>query len=377
MLVLCMERLCHLIDMAVVEKKWKPIRLSRRGPHLSHVCFADDLILFAEASIAQIRVIRRILEQFGVASGQVSLEKSKIYFSENVNREMGKLISDESGTGAIRDLGKYLGMPVLQKRINNNTSGKVLKKVSSRLAGWKGQMRSLAGRITLTKAVLSSITVHTMSSIMLPQSTLARLDKTLRSFLWGDSIDRRRQHLVSWNRVCHPKREGGLGIQKSKDMNKFSKLSWRLLHDDKSLWVQTLWSKYKVGDIRDAAWLKKVGNWSSTWRSILQGMHEVVISGFSCVIGDGNNIRFWRDRWLSQTPLLEEVTMDVPMEMKASEMWQRGEGLISHQIAQYITEQTHLQLAVVLLDDITGARDRLSWGHNQNGAFLGTPAYLG
>ena len=79
--VLCMERLCHLIDNAVANKKWKPIRLSQGGSRLSHVCFADDLILFAEASIAQIRVIRGVLERFCSASGQkVSLEKSKIFF---------------------------------------------------------------------------------------------------------------------------------------------------------------------------------------------------------------------------------------------------------------------------------------------------------
>lgn len=49
--VLCMERLCHLIDEAVENGRWKPIRLSRGGPQLSYICFADDLILFAEASV--------------------------------------------------------------------------------------------------------------------------------------------------------------------------------------------------------------------------------------------------------------------------------------------------------------------------------------
>ena len=52
--MLCMERLCHLIDEAVGEKRWKPIRLSRGGPELSHICFADDLILFSEASVTQV-----------------------------------------------------------------------------------------------------------------------------------------------------------------------------------------------------------------------------------------------------------------------------------------------------------------------------------
>lgn len=96
--VLCMERLCHLIDNSIAEKKWRPIRLSRGGPQLSHVCFADDLILFAEASVAQIKVIRSILERFCSASGQkVSLEKSKIFFSDNVSRDLERQISVESG----------------------------------------------------------------------------------------------------------------------------------------------------------------------------------------------------------------------------------------------------------------------------------------
>ena len=87
--VLCLERLCHQIEVAVGRKEWKPIGLSQRGPKLSHVCFADDLILFAEASVAQVRVIRKVLETFCLASGQkVSLEKSKIFFSSNVSRDM-------------------------------------------------------------------------------------------------------------------------------------------------------------------------------------------------------------------------------------------------------------------------------------------------
>lgn len=41
-------------------------------------------------------------------------------------------------------------------------------------------MLSLAGRITLMKAVLSSILVHSMSSIKLPESTTKSLDRLSR-----------------------------------------------------------------------------------------------------------------------------------------------------------------------------------------------------
>ena len=36
---------------------WKPIQVGRRGPKLSHLAFANDLILFAEAPIDQVEVI--------------------------------------------------------------------------------------------------------------------------------------------------------------------------------------------------------------------------------------------------------------------------------------------------------------------------------
>ena len=102
-------------------------------------------------------------------------------------------------------MGKYLGMPVLQKRINKETYGEVIEKVSSKLAGWKSRFLSLAGRITLTKSVLTSILVQTMSTISLSISTLNQLDKIARAFMWGSSEGNRKQHLVSWDVICKPK----------------------------------------------------------------------------------------------------------------------------------------------------------------------------
>jgi len=170
------------------------------------------LILCAEASVAQILIIRRVLEQFCEASGQnVSLEKSKIVFSNNVSRDMERLISGESGIGCTRELGKYLGMPILQKRMNKETSGEVLEHVSSSLAGWKSRSLSLAWRITLTKAVLSTIPVHVMSAIILPVATLDSLDCLSHNFLWGSTLEKKKKHLLAWNKICQPKDEVGVG----------------------------------------------------------------------------------------------------------------------------------------------------------------------
>lgn len=79
-----------------------------------------------------------MLEHFCIASGQkVSLEKVKIFFTKNVSRELSEYISGESGVRSTNELGKYLRMPILQKRINKETFGEVLEKVSSHLSGCK------------------------------------------------------------------------------------------------------------------------------------------------------------------------------------------------------------------------------------------------
>ena len=157
--------------------------------------------------------------------------------------------------------------------------------------GYQVGRSKLSGRVTLTKAVLSSIPVHTMSTICLPVSTLKKLDSLSRSFVWGGG-----QHLVAWGKICKSKTEGGLGIRKSGDINKalIAKVGWRLVEDKESLWAKVLRSKYAVGDIHDLSWMVVGKNVSSTWRSVAMGIREVILFGNSWVIGMGETSSFGR-----------------------------------------------------------------------------------
>lgn len=49
-LVLCMDKLSHLIKLAVHNKKWKPFKVGRNGVGITHLMFADDLLIFCEAN---------------------------------------------------------------------------------------------------------------------------------------------------------------------------------------------------------------------------------------------------------------------------------------------------------------------------------------
>lgn len=55
------------------------------GPKLSHLFFADDIILIGEASREQVMETKRVLDKFCSASGQcINFQKSSVFFSANV-----------------------------------------------------------------------------------------------------------------------------------------------------------------------------------------------------------------------------------------------------------------------------------------------------
>lgn len=85
--VLCMERLAQGIGKKVDEGQWKPIWLSRGCVGLTHLCFADDLLVFSEASEEHVRIVKEVLEYFCEFLGaKISKDKSIIVFSSNVHR---------------------------------------------------------------------------------------------------------------------------------------------------------------------------------------------------------------------------------------------------------------------------------------------------
>lgn len=62
------------------------------------------------------------------------------------------------------DLAKYLGIPILHKRVTRKTFNYVLKKFEQPLSGWKARNLSLAGRVTLTKSGLEALPTCTMQA---------------------------------------------------------------------------------------------------------------------------------------------------------------------------------------------------------------------
>lgn len=82
--VLGLERVGHKIKDEVAAGNWQPFSFGRGdSPKLSHMCFADDLILVVEASQNQVSCINSVLNMFCEKSGQkISLLKSQIFLQQ-------------------------------------------------------------------------------------------------------------------------------------------------------------------------------------------------------------------------------------------------------------------------------------------------------
>ena len=84
---------------------------------------------------------------------------------------------------------------------------------------------------------MSAIPNHIMQGVALPSHICDKLDKVNRDFLWGSTNEKRKLHLVGWNKIVRPKEDKGLEIQatKAKNIALLAKLNWRMYQEKEAL----------------------------------------------------------------------------------------------------------------------------------------------
>lgn len=81
----CAEGFLVLLKQAQQENEIQGVSFGRTGPNVTHLLFADDSIVFLEASSNNLTRLRQILQAYEEASGQkVNLEKSSFFFRQRV-----------------------------------------------------------------------------------------------------------------------------------------------------------------------------------------------------------------------------------------------------------------------------------------------------
>jgi hypothetical protein len=82
------EGLSKVLERAVHLQELHELKLSRHGPGVSHLLFADDSLLFLKANTTQAGVIKAAIGIFEVGSGQIiNPAKCSVLFSEDCPEE--------------------------------------------------------------------------------------------------------------------------------------------------------------------------------------------------------------------------------------------------------------------------------------------------
>lgn len=111
--------------------------MTRYGPSISHLFFADDLILFARANRDQMEVLNRVLTAFCQSSSQmISKEKLVMYYLRSVPKREARIIGGLFNFSLQEDLWVYLGVPLLHQRVNKSTYERVVDRVLKKLCSW-------------------------------------------------------------------------------------------------------------------------------------------------------------------------------------------------------------------------------------------------
>ncbi|RVX22326.1 LINE-1 reverse transcriptase-like [Vitis vinifera] len=333
----------------------------------------------------QVSHLSWILFWFEAASGlRMNLAKSEIIPVGEVEeiQELAAELGCRVGSLPSHYLGLPLGVP---NRASSMWDG-VEERIRRRLALWKRQYISKGGRITLIKSALASMPIYQMSIFRMPKSVARRVEKIQRDFLWGGGNLGGKIHLVKWDVVCTEKRNGGLGLRRIATLNRalLGKWIWRFACERDNLWKQVISTKYGQEDYGWRA--KKVSGAAGVgvWKEIMKES-DWCWENLSFLVGKGSKIKFWKDRWCTDTPLSQcfnhLFVLAVHRDASIEEMWDHHSGQGDwNLIFERDFNDWELDMVGDLLRTVRGHRpsledDSIKWRQGRNGSFRVKEAY--
>ncbi|KAJ1695184.1 hypothetical protein LUZ63_011882 [Rhynchospora breviuscula] len=339
--IMALDIFSRLLQYKVSKKQLKGIKLSRGGPILTTLLYADDLLIFGEASQQEITCVHRVLNLFCNMSGQqIGSDKTRIWFSKATPPHLRQLAISAFNAQLATGSEVYLGSPISAGRTTDFSP--LIDKIEGKLQNWASSMLSQAGKLTLIKSVIEPTMLFAMQSAAIPISTLKLIQSKIRAFFWGKG-DQKRMPLVAWRHITVSKQQGGLGL---KDMIKFQ---------------QSLSMKSRC---------------TSLWKAII-AVKPLLKDSIRWQLGNGRSCRAvgqpWHEIWMHYSPSNANQRRWVVADLVAED----GEGWNSNKLIQLSGFHGALYIALNFPQGpkLSQRQDRLIFTGQQNGQFTIKGAY--
>ncbi|XP_071926511.1 uncharacterized protein [Coffea arabica] len=153
-------------------------RVPRGCPTVTHLAFADDVIIFWNGSTATLKAIMQVLGEYQRSLGQlVNAHKSGYLVYSSLSPARRRVIERVMRFSRRAFPFRNLGFPLYIGRCKASYMGEIGQALVQRIMSWKSKLLSKGGKLTLIKHVLMSIPVHLLSAAVLPASVFKMLEK--------------------------------------------------------------------------------------------------------------------------------------------------------------------------------------------------------
>lgn len=130
--------LSRLLAKAEADGLLSGVKVSRTSPKVTHLMYADDVVIYRKKTVHEAAVVRDILQKYFACTGQeLNWSKSSIHFSTNVPLPSRRQICRELAMTECTHIGKYLGHSFCTFTSKSREFKGLIEKIGAKLAGWK------------------------------------------------------------------------------------------------------------------------------------------------------------------------------------------------------------------------------------------------
>lgn len=121
---------------------------------ITHLCFADDLIVFCHGNVKSVSVVKDCINLFSQLSGLIPNTSKSLCYLANVPMEQKESILHCLGFQLGTFPAKLLGVPPISSKLSCRDCIPLVGKITARISSWTNVFLSYSGRIQLIKSVL-------------------------------------------------------------------------------------------------------------------------------------------------------------------------------------------------------------------------------
>ncbi|XP_010484758.1 PREDICTED: uncharacterized protein LOC104763036 [Camelina sativa] len=280
--VIAMEALSNLLSLRFDSGRigYHPLG---RNPIISHLAFADDLMIFFDGRNSSLQEISSLLDDFKDLSGLSMNSDKSTLFAAGISEQALEQLSHQGfsiGTFPVR----YLALPLLHRNPRKADYSPLLDNIKTRFSSWSTKVFSFAGHLQLISFVIYSSVNFWSFAFASPKGASASL-----------------------NPCAMP--SSGQGVWKSVQIQRFhGKISvFPKKKNGGSLWVA--WMREHM--LKNQSYWSAEVSFGSLWMwKFLVALKPLVKPLIECTIGDGKTASYWYDNWSQLGPLIDVIGHD-------------------------------------------------------------------